>query len=284
MNVELIKPIGYCYGVINAINFAIKIKHKHQEKNVCVFGLLIHNEEIIKFLESYNIYTINTENINIEEKLETFTSDDVVIFTAHGHKKEYEVILRKNNVLFYDAVCPRVQDNIDTILSYKKDIIYIGKSTHPEAIVCKSLKDIHFYDIDKGFYYPKNLVEPLVLNQTTLSFLEIEKIHQDIIKNYPDATIKNEICDASRIRQENIKKIPDTCDLIMVVGDIRSSNSNKLYEIAKEVHPNKTVLFVENANELTKYNLNKFKNTFITSGTSTPIEIINQIYNYLTNL
>lgn len=282
MNVLLSKPIGYCYGVTNAINIAKNIKNKHQDKNVYIFGLLIHNKEIVPYLESFGIKTINTENIDIEDRLNKFTSDDVVIFTAHGHKKKYEDILKANNVTFYDAVCPRVQDNINLILNSKQDIIYIGKSNHPESEVCKSLTNkLHFYDIKEGFDFSKNLINPLVLNQTTMSFIEIKHIHEEILNHYKDAEIHNEICDASRLRQENIKLIPNECDLIIVVGDKKSSNSNKLFEVASLLHKDKLVLFVETYKDLLNYDLRKYKNAFITSGTSTPMNLIIEVKKYL---
>ena len=72
MNVLLSKPIGYCYGVTNAINIAKNIKNKHQDKNVYIFGLLIHNKEIVPYLESFGIKTIDTSNIDVEDSLSKF--------------------------------------------------------------------------------------------------------------------------------------------------------------------------------------------------------------------
>lgn len=282
MKVTLLKPIGYCYGVNYAIDFAKKIKNKHLDKNVYIFGLLIHNKEIINYLESFNIHTINTDFIDEMNLLSTFNKDDVIIFTAHGHKKEHEELLKQNSVLFYDAVCPKVQKNIDIILNSNNDIIYIGKSGHKEAEVCKSLKNnVYFYDIKTGFDYTKKLSNPLVINQTTLSFLELQDIHKDILNHYPNAIINDEICDATRIRQENIKSISDESNLIIVIGDKSSSNSTKLYEISKALHPNKNVLFVENLLELKQHNLSNCNHAYITSGTSTPINLVKEIEEYL---
>lgn len=285
MKVSLLKPIGYCNGVIHSINYAIKIKNRHPDKNVYVFGMLIHNKEIIRYLESYDIRTIKTENENEEQLLSSFSKDDVIIFTAHGHPKKHEEILNKNEVTFYDAVCEKVQQNIDIILNSNQDIIYIGKSGHKEAEVCKTLKgNVHFYDITNGFDFTKVLNKPIVINQTTLSFLELKEIHDNILNHYKDAIINNEICNATRVRQENIKNIPSDCDLVIVVGDRTSSNSNKLYEIAKSIHQDKTVLFVENVLELKNYNLNNYSYATITSGTSTPISLIKEIEEFLSNL
>ena len=89
MNVLLSKPIGYCYGVTNAINIAKNIINKHQDKNVYIFGLLIHNKEIIPYLESFGIKTIDTSNIDVEDRLNKFTSDDVVIFMLGNTVNKY---------------------------------------------------------------------------------------------------------------------------------------------------------------------------------------------------
>ena len=92
--VTLVKPIGYCLGVIKAIEKAIKIKQEHKDQNVFIFGLLVHNEEVITYLNSFGLVTINDYQVSFEEFIDTVTKDDIVIFPAHGHKEEYEEKLR----------------------------------------------------------------------------------------------------------------------------------------------------------------------------------------------
>ena len=91
--IKLLKPIGHCYGVINAINLAKSVAEKYKDKNIYVFGLLVHNEEVTKELDSYGIKTIDLTNKNPLEVLKKFNSRDIVIFTAHGHPDVYEDIL-----------------------------------------------------------------------------------------------------------------------------------------------------------------------------------------------
>jgi len=282
MKVELIKPIGYCYGVIRAINLAKEIRNKHLNKNVYVFGMLVHNQEVVSMLLKDNIKTIDTRNIDVIQKLNEFTTDDVVIFTAHGHKKVYEEILNKNNVLHYDATCPRVEKNIELINNYNGEVIYIGKKNHPETEVCLSLSNkVHLYDINNGLIEGVLNSSPLVLNQTTLSFLEIKEIHDDIKNKYPNAVFYDEICDATKNRQINIQHIDKDCDLLIIVGGKESSNSNKLFEVAKNIHKDKTIYFIENLDELKNKDLSAYQKACIASGTSTPIETINNIKHYL---
>ena len=153
MEVIELKPYGYCYGVTNAIKIIEQVKNKHLDKNVYVFGMLVHNNDVVKYLESKNIITIDTTKINKLERLREFTSDDVVVFTAHGHIKEYENILKDNDVIYYDATCKNVLKNMQLIKEYSKDyqIIYIGKMNHPETEACLSISDnIILYDINNG--------------------------------------------------------------------------------------------------------------------------------------
>ena len=74
--IKLLKPIAHCYGVINAINLAKKVASEYKDKNIYVFGLLVHNEEVTKELETYGIKTIDLTNKNPLEVLKKFTNRD----------------------------------------------------------------------------------------------------------------------------------------------------------------------------------------------------------------
>ena len=141
-------------------------------------------------------------------------------------------------------------------------------------------KNTHLYDISSGLNFNELKTDhPLVINQTTLSFLELESIHQDIKNRLPNAIIYDEICDATLLRQRAIQKIGDDIDTIIIVGSKRSSNTMKLYDIAKSTHPNKQTILVNNVDDLKQYQLGK--NIAVASGTSTSIGTINQIKDYL---
>ena len=279
--VTLLKPIGHCFGVLKAIEIAKETKKKYLDKNVYVFGLLVHNEEVVKELDKLGIKTIEMNEDSAIELLNRFTSDDVVIFTAHGHPLVYEEILKKNNVTYVDATCSKVK-NCFNIIKEAKEVIYIGKSHHPETVAALTMnKNAYLYDVKNGFDY--SLVktkDPLVINQTTLSFLELNEIHQDIKNKIPGALFNEEICNATLLRQKAINELNDDVDTLIIVGSKKSSNTMKLYEIAKSVHPNKQIILVNNVDELKEYHLS-FKNAVITSGTSTPFTTIAKIKDYL---
>lgn len=282
--ITLLKPIGHCFGVLKAIEIAKETKEKYKDRNIYVFGLLVHNEEVVKALEENNIKTIEMNEDNAIELLNKFTKDDVVIFTAHGHPQAYEDILEKSGVTFVDATCKKVKDCFN-VIKEADEVIYIGKSHHPETVAALTMnKNAHLYDIRDGFDYSVLCTDnPLVINQTTLSFLELEHIHQKIKDRLPNARFYDEICDATLLRQIAIQKLDKDVDTIIIVGSKKSSNTMKLYDIANKVHPDKQVVLVNNVDELRKYNLS-FKNAVIASGTSTSIATINRVTDYLESI
>ena len=284
MAITLLKPIGHCFGVLKAIEIAKDVKKKHPHQNVYVFGLLVHNEEVVRQLESLDIKTVEIKEETALDQLKQFNKDDVVIFTAHGHPHVYEDVLKKNGVTYYDATCTKVKECFN-VIKEAKEVIYIGKAGHPETVAALTMnKNAHPYDIRNGFDYSSIKSDnPLVINQTTLSFLELDRIHQEIKNKLPRAIFYDEICNATLLRQKAIKELSDDIDTVIIVGSKKSSNTMKLYEIAKDMHPNKQIILVNNVNELKACTLT-YKNAVIASGTSTSIETINAIKDYLGSL
>ena len=70
--ISLIKPIGHCFGVIKAIELAKEVKDKYPDRDVYVFGLLVHNEEVVSALSSYGIKTITVNPTRAIDQLKAF--------------------------------------------------------------------------------------------------------------------------------------------------------------------------------------------------------------------
>ena len=280
MKVEILKPAAYCAGVNNAIKIALSAKENNPNKEVYVLGMLVHNNYVVNHLEEKGIKTI----FDIQD----IPNGSVVVFTAHGHKKVLDDIAKSKNLIVYDAVCPKVLHNIKLIeenIAKGHQIIYIGQQGHPEAEACLSLSN-------KVILFSKNVLKnyqlisddsPLVINQTTLNYLEIKDIHQAILESFPHARIANEICASTRLRQETICNIAGDVDLIIVVGDVNSSNTRRLLEISKQCHPNIDSVMVSNEKELNLELLKNKNHIVISSGASTPLEIIDAVYKAVLN-
>ena len=283
MKIDIIQPSGYCFGVMNAINEAIKIKENYPFNNVYVLGELVHNEDVISFLNNHDIHTLVVNN-NEEEILKNLNTNDILIFSAHGHNEKLDELLKNKKITFFDTTCKNVRKNLDLIKeNMDKGIIYIGKENHAETKAAISISNkVILYDLDKGLDFSKiTFKEPIIINQTTLSFLELNNIHKEILENIPKANIIDEICPVTRIRQENIINLKKDYDLLIIIGSKTSSNTNKLYELALKYHQNKKVLMIGSKKDLFNLNLSNYEHVAIFSGTSTPNEIINEVKQYL---
>ena len=283
MKIDIIQPSGYCFGVMNAINEAIKIKENYPFNNVYVLGELVHNEDVISFLNNHDIHTLVVNN-NEEEILKKLNTNDILIFSAHGHDEKLDELLKNKKITFFDTTCKNVRKNLDLIKeNIDKGIIYIGKENHAETKAAISISNkVVLYDLDKGLDFSKiTFKEPIIINQTTLSFLELNNIHKEILENIPKANIIDEICPVTRIRQENIINLKKDYDLLIIIGSKTSSNTNKLYELALKYHENKKVLMIGSKKDLFNLDLSNYQHVAIFSGTSTPNEIINEVKQYL---
>lgn len=280
MKVSILQPKGYCAGVARAIDIALKARKEHLDKDVSVLGMLVHNHHVSILLEKNNIKIINS--------LDEIKDGSVIVFNADGHTDEQLQMAKKKNLIIYDAICPKVENNLKKINNEIKSghqVIYIGQSHHQETQIALSLsKDIILYDDKDGIDY--SLVKddsPFVLNQTTLNSVEIVNLYQDIKNHFPNARISNEICPTTRKRQEAVQLIKDA-DAIIVVGDQVSSNSKRLYEIAKTFHQDSFVYMVSDVSELPIEQLKNKNHIAISSGASTPSNVIDEIYNVLISL
>ncbi len=285
MEVALIKPQGFCSGVTLAVKTAKKAKEENPEKNIYILGMLAHNQILIDDLTKEGFITLSGNEF---EEINKLNKGDVLVFTAHGHDSKLDEIAKEKGLITYDATCFKVKDNLNKIKEEVRSghqVIYIGQQGHKEANAALAVsKNVSLYDTKLLInYYLITDESPLVINQTTLNFYELHKYHEDILRHFPKARIENEICNATRLRQEAILKIENDTDLIVIVGHQKSSNTNKLYDIALANYPNAQVIMVNKLDELKEINIEGKRKAAVGSGASTPQYIVDEIYNYLVN-
>ncbi len=286
MKVKLIKPYGFCMGVIDAIKIAKEAKEKYTTKNVTILGMLVHNQDVTDELNTCGIKTIYDDTKSLSELLKQI-DDGIVIFTAHGHDKELEKQATKQGLTFIDATCKYVTYNHRNILRAIQEgyeVIYIGKEGHLETISTLSLNNnICLYDVKKGLQKAPKSSKIKVFNQTTLSLLDIKEIYKYLEAHY-NIEIGDEICNATRLRQELLLKETRNYDLIIVIGDNKSNNTLSLLNISKRKYPNSLVIRVSNLLELKEHKLNNISSALIITGTSTPLSSADEIIKYLNNM
>ena len=289
MKVTLCSPQSYCAGVTNAIKIAYKAKSEHPDTPIYVLGMLVHNDEVIKELMNNGITTLYRDKKSDEALLYELKDGSIIIFSAHGHKKNLDDIAKEKEFIIYDATCPKVKKNLEMIkdeLNNNHQVIYIGHKDHPEALAALSLdNNVFFYDIKSDFNC--KLIKdksPLVINQTTLNVDDLKQIYIDIIVNKPKARILDEICNATRLRQESLRLLPSDTNYILIIGDKKSSNTNRLLEIAQSAHKDIPSYLISDIEDIKKLDIASNSHIVIASGASTPQYQIDKIVNYLKRL
>ncbi|MDF9867382.1 4-hydroxy-3-methylbut-2-enyl diphosphate reductase [Bacilli bacterium PM5-3] len=282
MKVNAIMPRGYCYGVINAISLAKQARKDYPNEKIYILGMIVHNKYIVEALKLLNIETLEDKS---KSKLDLLDEIDegVVILSAHGSAKEIKEKAIKRNLIVYDATCKDVTKThvlIKEYLNQGYDVLYYGKKDHPEANAALSISDkIHLItneDDLNNLLIDNNKI--LLTNQTTLSIVDAKKIFDLARTIYPNIVLTEEICNATRVRQEAVLKIENS-DIVFVVGDPTSNNSNKLASIARK--NNNDVYMIESVKDIDIEWLKNKKEAAITSGASTPTYLTNMVIEYL---
>lgn len=283
MRVDIIPPFGFCFGVKKAIEDAIKIKKENPNKRIFIYGDLVHNKHVMDYLVSENIFNIKASG-DFSFDTRDLNVNDILIFSAHGHKLDYEKDLEKRNITFYSTTCKNVKKNLDLIKNnLNRGVIYIGKNNHPESVAALSISsEIIFFDIEKGTMDKKcKYSSPIIINQTTLSILELNDIYSIIKRSIPRSVLSDEICSATRIRQEAIINLSEDYDLVLVVGSKKSSNTTKLYSIIKRNKPKIDCFYIENLEDCSLIDKKNYNNVAIVGGTSTPQESLFKVRDFL---
>lgn len=277
MEIILGKSSGFCFGVKNAIDGAEK-ELKNNSPVYCL-GEIIHNEEVINDLESKGLVIVD----NIED------AKDTVIVRSHGVSKDVYDTAKAKNIKLLDYTCPFVLKIHETALKYSQNdyfIFLLGVKTHPETIgsisfcgnnsyLIENLDDISLA-LDK--FKISNLKNLLIISQTTFSVSLFENIVNEIKKHVnPNVNleIKNTICNTTSIRQKETEDIAKKVDLMIVIGGKHSSNTKKLYEVAKENCKN--TILIQTKNDLNHEYLQGFNKIGIIAGASTPQNIIEDV-------
>ena len=285
-NIIEVRPQGYCGGVLKAIQVAKQCRKENPDKKITILGNLVHNQYVKKALQTYQIHTVENKAKTRIELLDEI-EDGIVIFTAHGVSPFVYEKAKQKGLQIYDASCPFVlstQKIVQEKLSEGYIIFYIGKNHHPEAESIYSTSE-NVYLIEKESDIPNDINQPIfVTNQTTMSIYDIQFLFDSIQTKYPNALIHDEICNATRVRQQAILDLKDkNVDALIVVGDPSSNNTKQLAYIGQKAGI-KNVYRVETVKDIVLENFSNCKNIAITSGASTPTYLTKQIITYLTNL
>ena len=279
MNVELAKTAGFCFGVKRAVDTVYQQIEQYRGEKIFTYGPIIHNEEVIKDLRSHGV-----EVLNDEEELKTADAD-VVVIRSHGVAKYIYDILEERGITCVDATCPFVK-KIHKIVAEKSTegsyIIIIGNSEHPEVQGIRGWAGEHVTVVQtpedaERFELPDKDQKVCIVAQTTFNYNKFKELVEIISKKRYDIVVLNTICNATKERQTEARQIAARVDAMVVIGDKRSSNTQKLFEICKEECLN--TYYIQTLDDLDINQLRSVESVGITAGASTPNKIIEEVQN-----
>lgn len=272
-NIILAESAGFCFGVQRAVEEALKIK-KQYNKRIYTLGPLIHNNDVVKHLEENDIYAIEFENIN------ELLKGDVIVVRSHGVSKSVIDTLQNHGFEVLDATCPyvtNIQKKVNKYSNLGYSIVILGDDKHPEVVGINGWCDNKAIITTDGFFKDTIPNKICAVSQTTEKKENWDTTLKNVSSSCKELLAFNTICSATEVRQKSANELSKLVDAMIVIGGKNSSNTTKLYEIAKNNCDN--TIHIENSNELTKEFIenNNFNKIGVTAGASTPDWIIKEV-------
>ena len=276
MNLHILKNQSFCQGVTKALDIVTKAStNKELPHPLYLLGNLIHNKNIDAYIASLGIIQLKgTSRLQMLEAIEEGT----VIFTAHGVSNKVRERALEKKLTIIDATCPVVKKSEDMMKKYANDgytILFIAKPSHPEALTVIDDIENSYIINPENIIIPHNLKNVAINHQTTMSGYDINYIYELIKQEYPEAIKLKVLCNITELRQKEIYDLEVAENsLIIVIGDILSNNSTKLYEQARR---KTNAIFIETAKDLDLDSIKQYDDIYIASGTSTPRIVIDEV-------
>ena len=277
MEIIRAKHMGFCFGVLEAINVCNSLVEEKGRKYI--LGMLVHNKQVVEDMQRKG-FKLVTEDELLED-MDELKEGDIVVIRAHGTSKSIHEKLKERKVKVFDATCifvNKIRQEIEIANENGYSILFMGDKNHPEVKgIISFADDIQIFesfeeakklkiDIDKTY---------LLSTQTTLNKKKFEEIKKYFKENYKNVVIFDKICGATAVRQKAVEDLATKVEVMIIVGDTKSSNTKKLYEISKKLNDNSYL--VENEEQLDLTIFRDKEVVGITAGASTPEETIMNI-------
>ncbi len=276
--VSLASPRGFCAGVERAIETVKQCLEKYG-KPVYILHEIVHNRHVIADLEKSGAIFV--------EQLEDIPRGEVCIFSAHGVSKCVENQAAELGLRTVDATCPlvtSVHKMVEKYHSLDYDVLIIGHHNHPEVEgtagrvsgrvnVVANEKEAHEIDVtdpDKVAY----------VTQTTLCKDDVNGILTILKKRFPKSkSPRSNICFATQNRQNAVKELAKSTDLLLVVGSKNSSNSNRLKEVA--LQDKVKAHLIDDRDDIRPEWVEGVKKVGITAGASAPERLVDGVVEWM---
>jgi 4-hydroxy-3-methylbut-2-enyl diphosphate reductase len=278
MKILLANPRGFCAGVDRAISIVERALEMYQPP-IYVRHEVVHNRFVVEGLKQRGAIFV--------EELSEVPDDSIVIFSAHGVSQAVRNEAKERQLTVFDATCPlvtKVHMEVARASRRSMEVVLIGHAGHPEVegtmgqyasqtggmYLVEKPEDVEKLQVKD----PSNLH---YVSQTTLSVDETADVIDQLRKVFPEiqGPRKDDICYATQNRQDAVREMAESVDVMIVVGSKNSSNSNRLCELSEKLG---TPGFLTDCPEDVKPVWFEGKTKVgVTAGASAPEDLVNQI-------
>jgi 4-hydroxy-3-methylbut-2-enyl diphosphate reductase len=278
MKILLANPRGFCAGVDRAIEIV--------ERALQMFGAPIYvRHEVVH--NRFVVDRLTQKGAVFVEEVEDVPDNATVIFSAHGVSQKVREAGRQRGITVFDATCPLVTKVHMEVARHCKagdDVVLIGHAGHPEVegtmgqwledsplgnsiYLVESLEDVDSLEIA----HPEAVA---FVTQTTLSVDDTKAIIHRLQERFPAIVgpRNDDICYATQNRQDAVREISSQVDLVLVVGSVNSSNSNRLRELAEK--QGVPAYLIDGAEDISTRWLEGVESIGLTAGASAPESLV----------
>jgi 4-hydroxy-3-methylbut-2-enyl diphosphate reductase len=273
--IVLAEPRGFCAGVDRAIEIV--------ERALTRFGAPIYvRHEIV-----HNTYVVNdlkAKGAVFVEDLDDVPPGATLVFSAHGVAQSVRQEAARRGFSVFDATCPLVTKvHIEVAKLHKEgyDFIMIGHKGHPEVegTMGQLNEGIHLVEdvADVERVQMAQVDKLAVVTQTTLSVDDAAQILAAVKRRFPNVREpkQQDICYATQNRQDAVKVLAPTVDIVIVVGSPTSSNSNRLRELAQRLGTQ--AYMIDSADDLQPAWFDGKTRVGLTAGASAPEVLVQDV-------
>ena len=279
MDILLANPRGFCAGVDRAIAIVERALESYGAP-IYVRHEVVHNRYVVDKLRAGGAVFV--------EELDEVPDGSTVIFSAHGVSKAVREEAESRNLNVFDATCPlvtKVHMEVARLGRGGRSVVLIGHAGHPEVegtmgqwnpVNTGEILLVESVDCVAKLQ-PKFPHELSYVTQTTLSVDDTKAIIAALREKFPDidGPRKDDICYATQNRQDAVRRLADAVDLVLVVGSVNSSNSNRLRELAQK--QGVTSYLIDGAEHIERSWLDGVKRIGLTAGASAPEKLVRDV-------
>jgi 4-hydroxy-3-methylbut-2-enyl diphosphate reductase len=289
MDIILATPRGFCAGVDRAIAIVERALERFGPP-IYVRHEVVHNRFVVDNLKAKGAIFV--------DDLEDVPEGATLIFSAHGVPQSVRLLAAERGFKVFDATCPlvtKVHLEVSRLRQQGYEIVMIGHKGHPEVegtmgqadggmYLVESLADVATLKVGAGETASGTPARLAYVTQTTLSVDDARSIIGALQARFPHIVgpKKDDICYATQNRQDAIKAIAPTVDLMLVVGSVNSSNSNRLREVAENYGAR--ALLIDDAADIDSAYLADCRRVGVTAGASAPEVLVRGVIQRLTEL